>query len=339
MKKYLKKNGGLIFLFCVILYLMFLFQLLPQTSAIEACLFPLFFLGTSYPFAMYLSRNLLQKALKEKNMKPFFVQFVIFSGIVGIIFLSYIFVFRWFEEAGYLPSTHYFDLSDYPWYFFSIFISGGVLINLCFCGLQFYFAHNFLEKEHLESQLQILKGQINPHFMFNVLNHINYYVERKDDIASPLLLKYADILRYQLYSGKKDEVNLHEEIQFLKDFIDIEKIRWQDNLNISCSWEIEDKNKRIPPLLLIPLVENAFKHVYRGDDNKGYIKINFKQDRKAIFLEVENSRKILLVKDNENSGIGLNNLKNRLDILYGKKYKLSVNETETTYYSSLLVCI
>ncbi|MDU1890306.1 MAG: histidine kinase [Dysgonomonas sp.] len=340
MKIQIKKYKSLVALFWVILYCQFLFQALPQTSVTEALLFPLFLLVTAYPFTMYLSKNLLNKAMKSRKWKAFIIQLIIFSIIVGGIFLFYLFLFNWFTKVGISEPTDYFNIEDYPWYFFTIFLSAGVLINVCFCCLQFYYAHYYLEKEHLESQLQVLKGQINPHFMFNVLNHINYYVEKKDDLASPLLLKYADILRYQLYSGKKDEVSIREEIQFLKDFVDIEKIRWEDKLDITCVWNMEDENRRVPPLLFIPLVENAFKHVYRGANSKGYINIIFEQHKRNICLEVENSKKTMQTNIiGENSGIGLDNLKNRLDILYNHNYKLSIKETETTYYSKLEISL
>jgi LytS/YehU family sensor histidine kinase len=161
---------------------------------------------------------------------------------------------------------------------------------MAFCGMRFYYEHNKLEKTLLESQLHTLQSQINPHFMFNVLNHIHYYVAKKDDLATTLLLKYSEILRYQLYSGKKETVSLEEEVQFLKNFIDIERIRWEDKINISCSWCIEDSTKRLPSLILIPLIENAFKHVSKGLKEKGYINILLEQKEDRVYLEVENSK-------------------------------------------------
>lgn len=338
MKEAIKKYNQLIILFWIVLYVIFLLQLLPQASIIEAFLFPLCFIVLSYPFTMYLIKKLLPKAIKSKKMGIFVLQFVLFSVIVGFVFLFCIWIFIKLEQNTIFPSSLYFEVVEYPYYFFTVYLSSGVLINLCFCGLAFFHEHSRLEKEHLKSQLQILKGQINPHFMFNVLNHINYYVERKDDLASPLLLKYAEILRYQLYNDKKEDVSLDEEIQFLKNFIDIEKIRWDGRLTVTCSWEVSDTGKRIPPLLLIPLIENSFKHVSRNNKEKGYINIDFKQVGKLIELKVENSKRTNITpKTDDRSGIGLNNLKNRLEILFGSKYQLNINESGAIYYSTLTI--
>lgn len=338
MKKAIKKYNQLVILFWIVLYMVFLLQLLPQTSIVEAFLFPLCFIALSYPFTMYLIKKLLPKAIKSKRMKLFTIQFILFSIIVGFVFLFCIWIFIKLEQKSIFPSSLYFEVVEYPYYFFTVYLSSGILINLCFCGLAFFHEHSKLDKEHLKSQLQILKGQINPHFMFNVLNHINYFVEKKDDLASPLLLKYAEILRYQLYNGEKDDVSLEEEVQFLKSFIDIENIRWDDKLMVSSSWNIVDKSKRIPPLLLIPLVENAFKHVSRNNKEKGHILIEFEQTDEFIRMKVENSkRNNLTPKKDNNLGLGLNNLINRLNLLFGNKYQLNIDESEFIYCSILTI--
>ncbi len=155
-----------------------------------------------------------------------------------------------------------------------------------------------------------------------------------------MLLKYSEILRYQLYSGKKETVSIEEEVQFLKNFIDIEKIRWEDKIDINSTWSIEDSTQRFPSLLLIPLIENAFKHVSKGFKDKGYINIVLEQKGNKVYLEVENSKlNTYIKKNNENSGLGLENLKNRLNLLYGGKYDLQIQETENIYNSKLLIHI
>ena len=164
-----------------------------------------------------------------------------------------------------------------------------------------------MEKAHLEFQLHSLQTQINPHFMFNVLNHIHYFVKQKDDMASVLLLNYSDILRYQLYSSKKETVSMKEEVLFLKKFVDIEKIRWEDKIEINCIWEIENPEKEISPLSLIPLIENAFKHVSRCSNRKGYINIVLRQKADMINLEVENSKSVNQMQKKTDSGLGLVN--------------------------------
>lgn len=203
--------------------------------------------------------------------------------------------------------------------------------------MRFYYEHNKLEKIHLESQLHTLQAQINPHFMFNVFNYIYYLVEKKDDLATTLLLKYTDVLRYQLYSGKKEYVCIEEEVEFLKNFVDIEKIRWEDKLDVNSSWTIQNLQTKFPPLLFITLIENAFKHVSRSSNAKGYINIIFEESTEMISLEVDNSKSALPIEKKKNSGLGLENLRNRLDILYGEKYRLSIQNSDNVYNSKLVI--
>lgn len=334
---WLKNERSLNTLLWVFLYLMFVFQLLPQTSTTQALLFPVIMLSTIYPFSTYLSRTLLQRAMRSKNMKRFIYQFLALSFIAGSCFFGAIYLFHYLEEIGYFPHSDYFDIPEYPFYFFSIFISAGVLLNLCICGYQFFLENVKLQKTLVESQLQMLQEQINPHFMFNVLNHIHYYIEKKDDLASTLLLKYADTLRYQLYSGRKEYVSLDEEVQFLKNFIGVEEIRWEGKLDVQCSWQIEDARVQLSPLLFITFIENAFKHVSRTTSEQGYIRINFVQEGDMVDLEVENSKSVLTVKKSHDWGLGLENIKKRLDILYHTNYKLTVKETDLVYHTQLTI--
>lgn len=213
-----------------------------------------------------------------------------------------------------------------------------LLINLGFCGLRFYYEHTKLQQAHLKSQLHFLQEQINPHFMFNVLNNIHILMQKDLELASAQLVRYSDILRYQLYNGKKDRVALKEEIQFLKDVIEVEKMRWGNALRVQTKWDITDGEKTIQPLLLITFIENAFKHVSRSLSEKGYIHVIAEQKDNHLYLEVVNSKSIKYPQQNKNaltSGIGLQNIKERLALLYPKKHSLSIHETKERYQIQL----
>ncbi|WP_165045274.1 sensor histidine kinase [Dysgonomonas sp. ZJ709] len=305
----------------------------------EAILLTLCIFSSIFLINILLSNYLLPKAIREKKLGVFWGQFIGLTLLMGLIMVLILAAFRQLELSGFFSPSNLFSDSDSFWVDFKNQMPASIVINLAIVGLRFYYEHMRLEKIHLESELQALKAQINPHFMFNVLNHIYYYVKNKDDIAPTLLLNYSDILRYQLYCGQQKDVNLEEELQFLKNFINIETIRWEDKLDINCLWKIENTSKRIPPLLLIPLIENAFKHVSRSSNDKGYININFEQKESMICLEVENSKLAIPVNRKEQSGLGLENLKNRLEILLHNKYSLSIQETETKYNSKLVIQI
>ena len=171
--------------------------------------------------------------------------------------------------------------------------------------------------------------------MFNVLNHINILMQDNVHLASSLLEKYSDILRYQLYNGQKELISLEQEIEFLQNYIAIENIRREDKLAVSTEWEVADGNIGFPPLLLLTFIENAFKHASHTPTEKGQVQIRFKQNAHHILLEVGNTSSPHLQRPG--TGLGLANAIKRLDILFHKKYQLSVNQTDTYYQTSLSI--
>jgi len=269
--------------------------------------------------------------MKEKKMILFLIQFFLFSSFAGFIFAIWIAFFRRLEDNGIFPHSEYFNWHEIPGYSAFVLLSSGIVISLSICGLRFLIEYFKLREVHLKAQLQILQQQINPHFMFNVLNHIHILMQKNTDLASDLLVRYSEIMRYQLYNGKKEFVILDQEIQFLKDFIEVEKIRWGNDLKVDCRWEIENGGIMIQPLLLITFVENAFKHVSRSISEKGYLNIFVRQERNSLHMEVENSKYRQHAKKKDASGLGLSNIKERLEILYPAKHELIINESESVY--------
>lgn len=275
--------------------------------------------------------------MRQKKMLLFVGQFFLVSVISAVFIPLILYGFLYLEESGFFPQSGLL-LGRSP---FSIMYINALLValfvNFGFCGLRFHEENMKLHEILLDSQLQLLHQQINPHFMFNVLNHINILMLEDVNLASSLLIKYAKILRYQLNSEKNRKVNIAQEVQFLKDFIDIEKVRWGSELIINCSWKVEDNSKEFPPLLLITFIENAFKHVSRGVSEKAYVNISFEQLNNIICLEIENSKTTTQKVKDIVSGIGLENVKKRLDILYADDYKLTIKDSETTYYTKLVI--
>lgn len=279
------------------------------------------------------SKALFKKTIRSQKTVPFLLKFFIMIALMTSATLLMERLFCILELKGFFNSTYY-SVDNFP----DInrmrdLIPGLIAGNMVFCVILLYYEYSVLQQTNLEAQLKLLHAQINPHFMFNVLNYLHVLIQKDTDLASVLLLKYSDVLRYQLYSGKKGTVKLDQEIQFLKDFIDVEKFRWEDKLEVSCSWTMDNPNKDIPPLLLMPFIENAFKHVSRSTNNKGFIRIQFVQKNNHIHLDVENSRSDKPTK--KSTGIGLENVKARLDILYGLRYLLNIKETDTLFHVKL----
>lgn len=314
-------------------------QSVPQTESIaESTLFAGSLFALAFPLTMYLSGPLLQRAIKKRKADAFVLQFILMSILIGLIFVGLLYLFSFFEQEGFFPKSRYFDM-NIPYSMLLVPVSAGVVINACICGIRFFQENTILKKALVEYQLRTLQHQISPHFMFNVLNHIYILMQTDVDRASNLLIKYSEILRYQLYNTEKDKpsVTLEQDLQFLKDFIAVELIRWDENLTLTTTWKVENPKLRIPALLFVTFIENAFKHVSKSDFEKGYINIEFEQLGNKICLVVENSKSKLPRKESIKGGLGLKNIKERLDILYFEKYQLDIIESEDTFKIILIL--
>lgn len=200
---------------------------------------------------------------------------------------------------------------------------------------------NELEKNSLQIELRELKNQINPHFLFNMLNNVNVLVRKNPDKASLVILKLSDFLRYQLYDNNQQEVLLLSEIQFLKDFMGLENIR-RDDFSFSITVENESSNKeQLSQLLLSPnlfttFVENAIKHS-ADPDNPSKVKIVFSvYDESLVFL-CENTKPQEPLFFGEDSGLGLVNVKRRLELLYGNNFDLEMENLKKTFKVTLKI--
>jgi sensor histidine kinase YesM len=191
-----------------------------------------------------------------------------------------------------------------------------------------------LESKKSKAELSLLKSQINPHFFFNTLNNLYGLVVEKSDDAPSVVLKLSDIMRYTIYMGKEDFVPLQDEIEYLKSYIDLHKIRYQKKVDIQFNCSQEKKGQIAPLLLIIPL-ENAFKHGVESLTENAYIHVDLKMTNGTIYFEIENNFE--RIESNKNRGIGLENLKQRLELLYPHKHKMQIEVKGTIYKLSLII--
>lgn len=336
-RNYLKENYTVI-PFWGFLFLLFWIQAMSKTSSVlEATLFPIVTLSLIYPLTTYLSQSLLRKAMARRAIKSFVIQFLLFSILVGGIFFLSLYTFSYLERIGIFPNSEYFNL-DVPYAYFIVFLSSGIAINTMICGVSFFQENLKLQKTVLEHQLKILEQQITPHFMFNVLNHINILMLEDVQLASSVLVKFSNILRYQLNNRHDGNISVEQEVQFLKNFVDVEKVRWGDELQVNCTWSVENGKLELPALLLIVFIENAFKHVSRGMSDSAYVNIDFVQENQEITLKVENSKSDNLIKEKDSvSGLGLDNIRKRLELIYLDNYSLDISDSETTFQVNLKI--
>lgn len=185
------------------------------------------------------------------------------------------------------------------------------------------------------SEISFLKSQINPHFLFNMINNANIMVDEDPKTASHILVKLDDMLQYQFNDSTQDKVSLNADIAFLTGFLDLEKVR-RDYFEYTVSVEDNFEDIEIPPLLFIPFVENAVKH--NLDTNMSYVHIGFKAANGQLRFECKNSKPTKPVK-RQTGGLGLANIKRRLDLIFENNYVLDITETDTTYTVNLQVSL
>ena len=195
-----------------------------------------------------------------------------------------------------------------------------------------------LEKEHVQSALETLKGQINPHFLFNSLNTLYSLVLKKSEIAPEMILRLSGFLRYLLYETSAGQVDLAKEISYIQDYVELQKLRSGDLATISFKVEGEPEGKQIAPLLFLPLVENSFKHGIKGNTGETYVDILFSIGREEVEFTTKNNKGYVdePMKNNDH-GIGLANLRKRLEYLYPGHFTLETREEGNTFFVKLVV--
>jgi hypothetical protein len=188
------------------------------------------------------------------------------------------------------------------------------------------------ENERLKSELSFLRSQISPHFMFNVLNSIVSLSRRKPDLVEPVVIKLSELMRYMLYESDGAKVSLEKEVQYLQGYIDLQMIRFGDDVHLTFQKPIIENHQLIEPMLIIPFVENAFKHgVGMIMNPEIHIKLAIQVDE--LHFEVRNkiNSQYKEVKD-QSSGIGLNNVSRRLELLYPNQHTLQIL-SDSDWYS------
>lgn len=201
---------------------------------------------------------------------------------------------------------------------------------------------NAAEKENLATELKFLRSQYNPHFLFNTINSIFVLIHKNQDMASESLAKFSELLRYQLYQCNEPEIDLTQEVNYLKNYIELETLR-QDLSNLDLQVALDSSNTsglQVAPFLLMPFVENAFKHVSHHSDSRNWISIELKINNHRLQLNVSNSKPELSVaKALESSGIGLANVRRRLELLYPNSHKLEVLKSNKEHLVSLEISL
>ncbi|MFL5741195.1 MAG: sensor histidine kinase [Flavisolibacter sp.] len=193
-----------------------------------------------------------------------------------------------------------------------------------------------LQKENVAAQLQILKAQVHPHFLFNTLNNIYSYTQNTSAVASKLVMGLSDMLRYMLYECNQPLVPLHKEIKMLRDYIVLEQIRYDDQLDVTIDLPDNDADLMIAPLLLLPFLENCFKHGASQMLEHPWISLSILLQEDEIKMKLMNGKAENYVPKKA-SGIGITNIQKRLELLYPGKYLLKIHNNQDVFVVNLRI--
>jgi two-component system LytT family sensor kinase len=191
-----------------------------------------------------------------------------------------------------------------------------------------------LESERKDMELQFLKSQLNPHFLFNSLNNIYSLAYKKSDKTADAILKLSEIMRYMIYESNDSWVSLEKEVEYVRSYVELQKLRFKDGAAVEITISGEIDGQKIVPLILISFVENAFKHGVANDASDP-IKINLIANQKILHFSVSN-KKNTANKDGI-GGVGLNNVERRLQLLYPERYKLNIVNSNDHYITELML--
>jgi len=238
------------------------------------------------------------------------------------------------ELYGHGNFYHYFQVYTLPSTLTSMMLA--MSIKLAKNWIQSRRKQQELEKEKLETELKFLKSQMNPHFLFNTINSIFVLIHKNPMMASESLAKFSDLLRYQLYECNEQQIPLSQELGYLENFIELQELR-EDHDRIRLLVSIAPYatgNYMIAPFVLIPFIENAFKHVSRKNDISNWINIALHFEQQRLHFIVSNSISFTHHSSTEavkHSGIGLKNVKRRLDLVYPGKHELLIQQDENQF--------
>ncbi len=199
--------------------------------------------------------------------------------------------------------------------------------------------NQLLTKEKFEAELNFLKSQVHPHFLFNTLNNLYALTLKQSEKAPEVVMKLSELLDYMLYECNTDYIALKKEVNLIKNYISLELLRYDKRADIQFNISGEPEKYQIAPLLLFPFVENSFKHGVSSSSSSAFIYINLKAERNSILFEIENSVPEKPVKKSERRGhgIGLDNIKKRLELIYPENHQLKTGNKNGSYKTTLLI--
>lgn len=253
--------------------------------------------------------------------------YLLIQGLFDIFLYGYI--------LGPMRRNHLWETISYN--FFSTVWYIGIMVTFKL-SIDWYEQSRLLQKtavEKLQAEVNYLRSQLNPHFLFNILNNLYSLTLKKSDAAPDVVLKLSGMMEYMLYESDDKYVLLEKEVQYLHNYIELERLRYSDQADIQLKVTGDSNGLVIAPLLLLPLLENAFKHGISRAPGNAWLHCDVIISPQSVCISVENNKCPVKVKNPGKGGVGLVNLNKRLELLYPGKYSLQINDQHEKFFISL----
>lgn len=284
---------------------------------------------------VYVTNYLLIPRLLYKKRYGFFaitfILMILVSSITKMSIVGYLTNSpSFFDFSGNLKTRIYDNVI--PHFFLVV---AGAAFKLLFDQINLQKEIAELAREKAEAELNFLKSQINPHFLFNSLNSVYFLIDKNNAEAREALRQFSDMLRYQLYEANGEKIPIEKEISYLRDYVHLQQLRKDEKYKVDLNCSPDVKNFSIEPLLLISFVENAFKHISHKADGKNFIRLELARSNGHFEFTVENSFEKGVYTTEQQGGIGMKNVKRRLELLYPGAHHLLVDDKEGVYKVNL----
>jgi len=322
-------------------------------------------------FLYLLIFTIIRASYKENYHEAFIIEFIRFPMSLVVVYFNYLVLFPKLLKSGnyvqyigytllllliasfvqrlisyevlstFMPTMR--DLGRWRFYKFLKVAAFLAIPLITFIGISILWRYldlqkqtQRLEKEKLQAELNYLKSQINPHFLFNTLNNIYSLSLENSKKTSQLILEFSEFLSFSLYESGKKTIPLKREIDLINNFVALEKSRFEDRVNVMSTIDKQGIDTyMIPPLILVPFVENAFKHSLKEETDMAEVRISLKVDTNFLVFNVRNSKPMHVQDTDTNHGVGLENIRKRLEILFGDEHRLIIN-SEPQEFSIIL---
>jgi two-component system, LytTR family, sensor kinase len=277
----------------------------------------------------------LPNYLLKKQYLAYFAA-VIFSVIGYLIIQSLFDYYLYGYVVGPLRNSRLLGSLSYN--FFSTLWYLGLMLALKL-SMDWYEQQRIIQQitvEKLHAEVDFLRAQINPHFLFNSLNNLYALTLKKSELAPDVVLKLSDMMEYMLYDSTDEKVLLEKEVTYLKNYFELERLRSSGGANINLHVTAACNGQKIAPLLLLPLVENASKHGLSTQSENGWLRVDINLHQSTLTVVVENAKPLKSSSKNK-GGIGLDNLRKRLDLLYPLRHRLELEDKKDSFLARLVI--